>query len=476
MKLLVAILLLIFLLVLICLIRALMMKPTSARDAKIDFKVDDRAVEYGKRLGAMIQCETVSEAHQVDRSKFFKFHEVLEKEFPSIHAKCEKHEFNGSLLFKWNGNGTDEPFLLMSHHDVVEATGEWTHGPFSGDVADDRVWGRGTVDTKGDLFCIMQSVEELIKEGHQPAGDIYIASSCTEEVSGDGGPLIVQYLKENGVKLKFMLDEGGMIMKNPIAGLNGTYGVVGVLEKGYGDLKFIARGNGGHASAPPKYTPIARLAEFINEVEKHDPFTSDLNPTVLEMFRRFGPNMSFSMKIILANLWLFKPLFIKILPIGSPVAGAMIKTTLAFTMAQGSAGHNVIPQEAFVTGNLRFIHHQGTEESIRVISDVAKKYNIETEVIKTHDPCPEVSYTSDSFQLIEDVMSEVYPDVGVTPYVMTGGTDCKYYTEVCDNALRFAPLYIDAQQHGSIHGLDENMYIASLTKGVDFFKLLIKKA
>jgi len=451
-----------------------MIKPTEAKTAKVELKADDRARAYGEKLGEMIRIETISDRDDSNREKFYKFHEKLEELFPEIHKHCEKHDFDGSLLFKWPGKSDQEPTMFMSHHDVVEATGTWTHDPFGGEVIDDKVWGRGTMDTKGNLFCIMQSIEELITEGYKPAHDVYIASSCTEEVSGDGAPRTAQYLKENGIKLKYILDEGGMILEKPIDGVEGTYGMVGVLEKGYGDLKFTARGKGGHSSAPSKHTPLARIAAFVNEAETTQVFKIHLNETMAEMLRRFAPNMKFGMKFLLVNLWLFKPIFLKLIAT-SPKLAAMSKTTLAFTMARGSNGYNVIPQEAYVTGNLRYSHHQATEESIRIMTELAKKHDIETEVIEQHHPCPEVSYTSDAFKGLEEVMAEIYPGVGLIPYVMTGGTDCKFYTEVCDNALRFAPIYIDHQQLNSIHGLDENMDVASLSAGIDFYKTLIKK-
>ena len=120
-------------------------------------KANERELLYGEKLGKMIRCETISNAFQQDLSKFYRFHEVLEKLFPNIHKVCEKHEFNGSLLFKWKGKGQGEPILFMSHQDVVEASGEWKHEPFSGEIADGAVWGRGTVDTKGSLFCFLQA-------------------------------------------------------------------------------------------------------------------------------------------------------------------------------------------------------------------------------------------------------------------------------------------------------------------------------
>lgn len=456
-------------------LRACCLKPTAARDTKVELKTDERSRTYGERLAEMIRKETVSSRFDSDKTKFYEFHKVLEELFPLVHQNCEKHVFNGSLLFKWSGQGKAEPILLMSHHDVVEATGEWEQEPFGGKIDEEgRLWGRGTVDTKASLFCIFTAVEELIKEGFHPQGDVYIASSCTEEFSGEGAPLTAAWLKEHGVKLSLLIDEGGMIMEEPIGGVKGTYAMVGVLEKGYGDLRFIAKGKGGHASAPGKNTPLVRLGQFMASVEKKDPFQSRFNPTVLEMFRRLTPNMNFGMKLVFANLWLFKPLLIKLMPLISPPGAAMLHTTIAFTMAKGADGLNVLPQEAYVTANLRFIPHQGTDESIDLIRKRAEKFGLQTEVIYKDYPCPVVDYQAEAFRRVEETVHEIYPGVGVSPYVMTGGTDAKYYKEVCENCIRFAPLYINKQQYESIHGLNENISIGTLPKGVDFYKKIIR--
>lgn len=457
--------------------RALALNPTEAKDAKVTLDTSDRAKDYGIRLAEMIKSETVSFRNQEDRSKFYAFHEKLEKLFPNIHSKCEKHDFNGSLLYKWEGCGNYQPILLMSHQDVVEANGTWEHEPFSGHIDEKgRVWGRGTVDTKASLFCILTAVEELICEGFVPAGDVYIASSCTEEWSGDGAPSTVDYLEKNNVKLKLLLDEGGMIIEEPVGGVKGTYAMIGLVEKGYGDVKFTARGNGGHASAPGKDTPLVRLGKFMVAIEKKNPFKSAFSPTVEEMFKRMAPNMNFGMKILFANMDILKPLLVKVIPSVSTAAAAMLRTTLAFTMAKGADGANVLPQEASIVGNMRFIHHQSNKESVDILRNIAKKYGIDTEVIYEDEPCPVVDYNGPEFKLVEKTINDIYPGIGVCPYTMTGGTDAKYYSTISENCIRFAPLYIDSQQYKSIHGLNENIYQGALPMGVDFYKKIITEA
>ena len=477
MEFLLMILLLLVVLVAIVLLRAVCLKPTPAKKAKVTLDTGERAIEYGKKLSRLVQKETISSRFEPDRTKFLEFHEILEEMFPNIHKTCEKHVFNGSLLFKWSGRGNHEPILFMSHHDVVEANGTWEHAPFSGDIdEEDRVWGRGTVDTKASLFCLLMAAEELIASGYEPECDVYLASSCTEEWSGEGAPSTVQYLKEHGIRLGLVLDEGGMILEEPMDSVKGTYGMVGVLEKGYGDLKFTARSSGGHASAPKKNTPLVRLGKFMTEVEKQYPFRHKFNDTVAEMFTRMAPNMDFGMKVIFTNLWLFKPLLTKLLPAINSAAGAMIRTTVAFTMAKGADGLNVLPQEAYVTANMRFSPHQDAKESIAIISALAKKFDLETEVICSENSCPVVDYKGQAFQRLEEVAAEIYPGVGICPYVMTGGTDARHYKEISDCCLRFAPLYINSQQYASIHGLNENIYQGTLPMGVDFYKKLIQKS
>ena len=468
--------LLLLLLAAVVLIRTLSLKPTPARTANIELDNSHRAREYGRRLSKLIQKETISSRVDTDKTKFYEFHKELEALFPKVHKTCEKHEFNGNILFHWKGKGKSEPILLMSHHDVVEASGEWKYEPFSGTIDEKGcVWGRGTVDTKGSLFCIFSALEELIWEGYEPECDVYIASSCTEEISGEGAPLIAKFLKDQGVHLALLLDEGGMIVEEPVGGVKGLYGMVGVVEKGYGDVKFIAKSNGGHASAPKKNTALVRLGKFMADMDRRSPFKAEMSPTVREMFKRMTPNMTFGMRLVFANLWLFEGLLLKLLPIISPAAAAMTRTTIAFTTAKGADGLNVLPQEAYVTANMRFIHHQPNKECFMILKERAKKYDIEVEALYNDEPCPIVDFRSDAFRLIEEAAAEIYPGVGICPYTMTGGTDAKFYKEICENAIRFAPIYIDAQQYSSIHGINENIYQGALSKAVDFYKCVIKK-
>lgn len=463
----------IVLLIATVIIRAARIKPTAAKEAKMPGADPERSMRYAQTLSEMIKIETISDRDNFDVSKYYRYHEKLKELFPLVASTLEIHDIDGSLLARWKGKSSESAILLMSHQDVVSAEGNWEHDPFGGEIIEGKIWGRGTVDTKESGFAFLQAAEELLKEGYVPETDIWLAGSCTEEISGDGAEKTAEWLKKHGVKLSLVLDEGGAICEEPVGGVKGTYAMVGVVEKGYCDVKFIARGHGGHASTPPKNSPWARLAAFINEMETHDPFYPQFNDTTLEMFKRLVPNMPFAYRLIFANMWLFKPLMTKLIGKISAEGGAMIKTTMAFTKGKGSEGYNVLPLESYVSANLRFINHQPTAPGLEMLREKAKKYDVELEVITAKEPSVPISYSSNAFHLIEEAAAKVFPGVAVVPYVMTGGTDAKDYECICDNVLRLAPIFMTDEQRSSMHAENENLNIDVLPPAVDFFKYLI---
>lgn len=450
------------------------LSPAKVSDFTPDASEEERALAYAGKLSRMVQAATVSNTG-AETQNLPAFHALLEELFPLVHKNLEKTDIDGNLLYFWRGRSSAYPLVLMSHQDVVPAEGTWEHAPFSGDIADGKVWGRGTSDTKCSVMAFFQAIEELLAEGYVPPQDVYISSSCTEEWGGDGCPKLVAEMKRRGVRPYIVCDEGGGIIAEPIKGIKGKFAMIGVFEKGAANLKFTARSKGGHSSAPPKHTPLARLAAFVNEVETSSPFKKQMLPEVEAMLSGLSAYAPFGYKLLFGNMWLFKPLLKAVMPTVSSQAGAMLQTTIAFTTASGADAFNTIPQEASIGANMRFIPHQGMDESIAIIKKLAAKYDLETEVVRANDFTPPVDISGRGFRSVTEVVEKTFPGIAACPYVMTGATDSRFYQEICSNIIRFAPVVYGPEQMQGMHGLNENIEYSCLPGAVDFYKNLIAK-
>jgi len=461
----------------IALIRALRMKsapiPRPVREVS-----PDRKAMLAEKLGKMIRVVTIADKDHPDPTPFLELQKVMSDLFPHVFATMEKTVFpSGSLLFRWPGASRENSILLMAHQDVVPAPAEgWKHPPFSGIYADGEVHGRGTFDTKGTLFAFFQAAEELISEGYSPAVDVWLASSTDEEVMGRGAAESVRWLKEQGVRPSLVVDEGGAIVEGVLPTVRRPMALLGVLEKGYVDLRVVARSHGGHASTPPKNTPLARLSRFVVDIEKHSPMKAKLIPEVRDLFVNAAPAMGFLYRFLFGNLWLFGPLLTWLLPKINPYGGALLSTTVAFTRASGSEANNVIPSEAWLVLNLRPHPIQKMEASMAAIRKVAARRGLSVDILEARDTTPIVDSNSTAFAFLVDAVHAVFPDVLVSPYVILGGTDARHYQEICDATVRFSPLRVTNADLKKMHGINESIPVDVLDEAVVFYRYLMTHA
>ena len=158
----------------------------------------------------------------------------------------------------------------------------------------------------------------------------------------------------------------------------------------------------------------------------------------------------------------------------SPFGEALMATTCCFTMMRGSDAANVIPKEPYLIANLRCSVHQNCEESLKVLKKYGKKYDLDFEVLLSRDASPVSDIHSAAYGYIEKTIRAHFPDAGVAPYLIMGGTDCRHFHALTDTALRFAPVRMTNQQNASCHAVDENVTLSALVEGVQFFKRLLK--
>ena len=434
------------------------------------------ADDYAVKLSKMIQVPTISLRGNTDLSQFYKLHEVMKENFPNVFAKMECTELEGNLVLRLPGKDPKRNgLLLMGHQDVVTADEPtWEKDPFSGEISGGNIHGRGAMDCKSTIFSEFQALEELIKEGFEPPCDVYLATAVDEEISGGGAPMIIEHLKSKGVHLDVAMDEGGAILKNQLPTMDGWCAAIGILEKGYIDVKIKAKGKGGHSSTPPKNTPLARLSKFVADIENDQPFKAEISTPVYAMLDQAAPFLGFPLRMVLGNMWLFKGLLTKVLPVISPMCNAFVKTTFACTMAGGSQTPNVVPTEAYVVCNLRPSPHQNAQASLAVLQKYADKYDLELEVIHARSASNCVDFNGEEFGYLKKCLNECYPDAGVIPYLMTGGTDCRHYEAIADNCLRFCPIKMSNEQLAAMHAANESIGVDEVAHCVKFYKHYIK--
>ena len=474
-----AILALILLLIAVMAVNTAFRRPSQARreQAEMPELDEDRLAEH---LSNVIRYKTVTAKTMdgFDREAFLGLHEYLEKAYPLLHRTLEKEVVNEySLLYHWKGSGSEQkPWLMMAHMDVVpvdeRTADQWEHGPFSGDIAGGYVWGRGALDMKGQLVCIMECVEHLLEQGFVPRRDIYLAFGHDEESMGTLGAMrIVDRLKEKGVRLDFVIDEGGVVMDGAELGVNKMVAAVGIAEKGYADFKLIAESEGGHASRPPKQTAVGELARAITALEKRH-MKPTLNAPFAAMLDAVGGYMKFPLNVIAANLFITKPLLLKAMS-GGGTGAAMVRTTAAPTMLRGSDAPNVLAQRAEAVVNFRISPDDSVEKLLahvkRTVGD-----KIKVEVIQAYEPSAVSSTDSAAYRAIEKTIGGLFPDYVITPYLMVAATDSRLYSDIADGVYRFQPFRSMSDDLGTIHAAGERLSIESLREGTAFFIALVK--
>jgi len=427
-------------------------------------EVSDEAVN---RFSGAIKYKTISSGNSESdySNEFLGLHEYFEKVFPLIHSELEKKVFNYSLLYKWEGEDINlKPILLMSHIDVVpvdiNTIEDWEAPPFSGEIKNSRVYGRGTMDDKVSVLGIMEAVESLIANGYKPKRTLYLAFGHDEEIGGvNGAGVIAQYLQDNNIHLEFVLDEGGFIAEELIPGVSKPVAIINVAEKGYVSYELTIQTEGGHSSTPPKDNTIGSLATAITKLEKN-PFKVKMIPLLKDQIKLIGAEMPFASKLVFANTWLFKNLILE---------GLNAKTTTAPTIIKGGVKDNVIPTTASVIVNFRIMVGDTPDQIKQHIIETINDDRISVKELNAPSLASPVSdFKSEAYKTIKKTVLQILPDLIVSPGLVSGATDTRHYEKISDNAYRFYPMRVNENNRTGFHGINENIGVENYKEIVQF--------
>jgi carboxypeptidase PM20D1 len=433
-----------------------------------------------ERLSRMIRLPTVSaELSERGPAPFEEFVALLAELYPLAHERLalERHTDFG-LLFHWRGRGgaSDDPVVLMAHYDVVpvDQSDGWTHPPFDGVIADDRVWGRGTLDDKGPLVVVLEAVENLLADDFTPARDVYLSFGGNEETYGHAAQRIAAVLQERGIVPWLVIDEGGAVVDAPLPFVPGRAAMIGVGEKGVMTVRLSARGEGGHASAPPSLTAVRRVARAVDRLGPTT-FRPRSSQAILRMLSRLAdrtPGPARHLLRLLASVPLLTAQVFAALG-GEPAA--LVRTTIAPTMQSGGTAANVLPSQASATINLRIALGETTQQTVLRLRRRIRDPLVRVEVVEASEPSPESSTENAQFALLAEALAVSHPGVPAVPYVMMAATDSRHFHRFAPAVYRFAPLDMSNAQRASIHGVDENVEIAALERGERFHRALLER-
>jgi acetylornithine deacetylase/succinyl-diaminopimelate desuccinylase-like protein len=400
---------------------------------------------------------------------------------------CELFESalgRGSIITRLKGTGEKPSLLLLSHIDVVAANAsEWSVDPFGGLVKDGCVWGRGALDMKGMTAIEVMALKLLKRNNVKLKGDVILAATADEEQGGLAG---VDYLLRNypgKIFADYVLNEGGG-SAFPIQ--NKNVFTVQTAEKGILWFKVRAKGVPGHGSMPDLAdNAIMRMNKVIEKLGNYRSRVL-LVPTVtrfLNEVAREDANLQQPISRLLANPELSDQVLDELAKIAKSFAEEIrsrIRMTITPTIIHGGVKENVIPSECEAVFDCRVLPGETTTQALSLIKDLLKDVGLdklEFETIQVNEPSESKAETP-LYDVITSVLTEFEPNCGVTPMLMTGGTDSRFFRKMGSVCYGFHPMRAEAPFDKMVkreHGIDERISVENLVFGTSVLYEVVKR-
>jgi acetylornithine deacetylase/succinyl-diaminopimelate desuccinylase-like protein len=393
-------------------------------------------------------------------------------------ALLESAPGRANLVCRRRGTGRQRPLLLTAHLDVVEAAADrWKHPPFSGEIAEGCLWGRGAIDMKNMAAMCAAILRQLARDEIELSRDLVFAAVADEE---DGCDMGSRWLVENHgelVEAEYAIGEvGGYSLHIGQT----TFYPVQVAEKGICWVRARVRGEPGHGSMPRDDNPVLVLAERIARL-RGQPFASRENRYVRELIEQLAARQPSLVRplIRLAGHTRLLPRLLHRLPDAGMARGlsALLSNTASPTILRGSGKINVIPDRAEVDIDGRTLPGQTDEDFLRELGAILGP-EVELEVVRSLPPVVTEPAESPLFDAIRRGILQREPDAVVVPYMIPGYTDAKYFTRSGARWYGFAPVKL-AKGSGirfaeMFHGHDERIPIDGLHWGAEVLYSVVR--
>jgi acetylornithine deacetylase/succinyl-diaminopimelate desuccinylase-like protein len=370
-----------------------------------------------------------------------------------------------SLIARWGGDQGD-PILVHGHLDVVPANADdWKVDPFSGEVEDGQVWGRGAVDMKDFDAMLLSSVRARARAGVVPDRPLVLCFTADEEAGGaKGAGYLVQHHRELLADCTIAVGEVGGF-STTVRGRR-VY-LIEAAEKGMAWMRLTARGNAGHGSMVHPDNAVTSLAAAVARIGQHQ-WPVRLTPTMQVLLAAVADLAGTEATPENAESLIeeFGP--------AARMLGAVIRNTTNPTMLNAGYKVNVVPGDASAHIDGRFLPGY-EDEFLKTLSELAGP-GIEIEHL-TKMGGLETSYDGPIAEAMTASILEEDPGAIVAPYLMSGGTDAKWWDQLGIRAFGFAPLRLPADLDFTalFHGVDERVPVDALKFGARVFDNFLGK-
>ncbi len=434
--------------------------------------------KLAEQLAAALALDTTTrESNEQPHRTFESFFELLEQCYPKVFGLSDIvtiNDYSKVLTFKGKDN-SEAPDLFVFHSDVVpvaqSSIDQWTFPPFSGEIAQGYVWGRGALDNKGPLITFFAALESLLQDKAELAKPLTIAIGHDEETGGHRGAAhIAAYFKENKLNFRCLYDEGTPIIRELTEQVPQPIGLISTAEKGFLNAKIRVAGTPGHAAMPPVQNCIERLCELVTQINSH--FRDGMVQSDIEKLKIYNDfkvmaeqNMADdAATALVSSLFRHHPFFY-----------AQAATTLTVTMFDAGVRQNVLPNLAEAVFHFRIVGGETVEDIIKVLEDYCSGEKECVEVISSSEPSRISASDCRGYIDMEAAMNEVFPDAQVTSGTMIASSDAAHYLDVAENLYRFIPFNLTLAEVGLIHGIDERVSTKGLVSATEFYRRLLLK-
>jgi len=371
-----------------------------------------------------------------------------------------------NLYARIKGDGSRRPLILLGHTDVVMAEPQrWTIPPFSGELRDGFIYGRGAIDMKGTA-TVHATLMRLIKRLNVPLKrDLILLAVADEEAGGTGATSIIEKHPELISGAEFLLNEGDVVYVKD--GKEQQYGV-DVMEKAALWLRIIAKGPAGHGSIPLANSSVDRLLRALERLRRWET-PIQVSSAVAEGYRMKAQQQADPvLRNAYANLEraLQNPALRKKLLTDSTL-NAEVRNTFTITGLQGSDKVNVIPGVAWAQIDARLLPGETPAGFIASLRRVLNDPGLEIEILEESTPTGSSADTA-LMRAIRKVAARRDPGVPVIPTMLTSSTDSAKFRSLGITAYGFEPFKLDDGELGRSHGDDERVSVENLGFALQF--------